>query len=345
MAEISLNERAQYLLRALIDRYIAEGVPVGSGTLAKESGLELSSATVRNVLADLEDLGLITSPHTSAGRVPTVQGYRVFVDSLLTLQPPDDLQVGQLKSRLDRVRDSGSLMQSASHIIAGITQMAGIVTLPRRDQTRVKHIEFMPLGEKRVLVILVIGADDVQNRVITTDRDYQRDELQRAANYLNDKLAGRSVADVKQVLVQELELTKRQMDQLMVTALEMARQILGRDDTPGDYVLSGEVQLMTYQDISDVAKLRDLFEAFNEKRDILTLFDSVLQAERVQIFIGEESGYAPLGNCSVVTSPYYINGKVMGVLGIIGPTRMNYRRVIPVVDITAKLLSAALKQE
>ncbi len=345
MTDISLNDRARHLLRALIDRYIAEGTPVGSSILAKESGLELSSATVRNVLADLEDMGLITSPHTSSGRVPTAQGYRVFVDNLLTLEPLDVVQIDKLKSQLKYLQGAAGLVQSASNLISGITRMAGIVTIPIREETRVQHIEFLPLGDKRVLVVLIIGSEEIQNRVICTERNYSRDELQQAANYLNEKLAGRGVEEVKRVLVHELEATKRQMDKLMVTALEMARQILTKDNKGGDYVLSGEVQLMTYQDISDVAKLRELFEAFNEKREILHLFDHVLQAEGVQIFIGEESGYAPLGNCSVVTSPYRVNGKVLGVLGIIGPTRMNYRQVIPIVDITAKLLGSALKQE
>jgi len=345
MTEISINERARHLLRTLIERYIASGTPVGSGTLAKESGLDLSSATIRNVLADLEELGLIISPHTSAGRIPTAQGYRVFVDNLLTVKPMDDGQVDKLKTQLKLMHKTSGLVQSASQLISGITQMAGIVTLPRRDESKLQHIEFLPLGDKRILVVLVFGPEDIQNRVISTDRIYSRNELQQAANYLNDKLTGQTVEEVKQVLVRELEATKHQMDHLMVTALEMARQILAKDTSEGDYVLSGEVQLMTYQDISDVTKLKSLFEAFTEKREILHLFDHVLRAEGVQIFIGEESGYAALGNCSIVTAPYQVEGQVLGVLGIIGPTRMNYRKVIPIVDITAKLLGAALNQE
>lgn len=345
MNSLSINERAQHLLKVLIEKYIAEGVPIGSRALAKESGLDLSPATIRNVLADLEDLGLIRSPHTSAGRVPTMKGYRVFVDSLVTVQPLIGSQIVKLKSELGRSQGDGRLLKSASSIISEITMMAGIVTLPRQDQSKLRQLEFLPLGDRRVLVIIVVSDGEIQNRVIQVSRDYERDELVSAANYLNSKLVGRSVQEVKKVLLDEMESTRTEMDRLMVSAIEMASQAFSQSaDKEGDYVLSGETQLMAYQDVSDVEKLRQLFEAFNQKREILSLFEHVLRADGVQIFIGEESGYTPLGDFSVVTAPYSADGQVLGVLGVIGPTRMNYNKVIPLVDVTAKLLGAALKQ-
>lgn len=345
MNETPLNDRAQTLLRLLIERYISDGVPVGSRTLAADSQLNLSPATIRHVLADLEDMGLLASPHTSAGRVPTAQGYRVFVDSLLTVQPLGPMELDSLKTRLTRPGSEAELLRRASGLMSEVSQMAGIVTLPRHGKTTLRQVEFLPLSERRVLVVLVINDQEVQNRIIHVNRPYQREELQRAANYLNEHLVGRSVEEVKQRLIRELESTKAEMDRLMVSAMELARAALGDEDGEGDYVLSGETQLMRYQDISDMEKLRSLFEAFSEKQELLHLFENVLQADGVQIFIGEESGYRPLNGCSVVTAPYSVDGQVLGVLGIIGPTRMNYRSLIPMVDVTARLLGAALKSE
>lgn len=346
MNEMPINERAQHLLKVLIEKYIAEGQPVGSRALALDSGLDLSSATIRKVLADLEEVGLIRSPHTSAGRVPTMKGYRVFVDSLVSVSPLKNSLVNELKTQLDRSLDEGFILKSASSLISEITHLAGIVTLPKQEHIRLRQLEFLPLGEGRVLVIIVVNDGEIQNRVIQVKRDFRRDELAAAANYLNSRLAGRNVNEVKDLLVSEMDRTRHEMDQMMVSAIELASQAFAQQETTGgDYVLSGETQLMACEDVSDVEKLRKLFEAFNEKRDILGLFEHVLRADGVQIFIGEESGYTPLGDFSAVTAPYSVDGEILGVLGVIGPTRMNYNKVIPMVDVTAKLLSAALKQD
>ena len=328
-----LNERAQLLLRTLIRHYIRDGQPVGSRTLSRESGMELSAATIRNVMADLEEMGFIRAPHTSAGRIPTVQGYRFFVDSLLTVRPLDELAVSRLKGELQGFGDSKALIKSASQMLSGITHMAGVVTLPRRERIALRHVEFLPLSNRRVLAIVVLGVD----------RDYSQAELEQASNYLNGQFAGKDLHAVRGLLLAEMREDRERMNAMMLTALEMAERTFSANDDEGeDYVLAGETNLMEFADLSDMDKLRQLFEAFNTKRDLLHLLDHCIHADGVQIFIGEESGYQVLDECSIVTAPYAADGKVMGVLGVIGPTRMAYERVIPIVDITAKLLGAAL---
>ena len=334
------------LLKTLIERYIREGQPVGSKVLAKDARLDLSPATIRNVVADLERLGLVSAPHTSAGRVPTELGYRLFIDNLVTIKPMDSSDVQSLADTLDPHSDTPKLVETASSMLSGLTQMVGVVMMPYQQQAALRQIEFLPLSEKRVLAILVINEKDVQNRVIHTDRQYGLPELGRIANYLNAQFIGKDMNTVRRDLLKEMEKAQANMDQLMRSAIEMAHQVFDTAGVAGkpDYVMAGETNLMGYEEMADVSRLRHLFDAFNEKRAILDLLDKSLQAQGVQIFIGHESGYQALDNCSVVTTPYSVNNEVMGVLGIIGPTRMAYDRIIPMVDVTAKLLGAVLNQ-
>ena len=339
-----LNERAQLLLKALIESYIRDGQPVGSRTLSRDSGLSLSSATIRNVMADLEDLGFVASPHTSAGRVPTDKGYRFFVDTLLKLKPLHHEEIEDIERRLGVESANGrSLVQTVSQMLSSASHMAGLVTLPNPHYIALTHIEFVALSENRALAIMVMSNREVQNRVVQLDRYHSQEELRRAANYLNEAFAGRSLPDVRAQLLAQLQETRQHMDQLMRDAIQVAQKVF---DTKGDerveYVIAGETNLMGFAELSNVDRLRRLFEAFNEKHDILRLLDSCLRAEGIQIFIGQESGYRILDDISVVTAPYIVDNQVVGVLGIIGPTRMAYERVIPIVDITAKLLGSAL---
>ena len=340
----SIGDRAQYFLKVLIERYIAEGQPVGSRTLARDAGLDLSPATIRNVMADLEDMGLVCSPHTSSGRVPTVSGYRLFVDSLLTVKPLAKLEIGQLKQQLNLEHEPANLLASASNLLSGFTRMAGIVMLPRRERITLRQIEFLPLSGNRVLTILVTQKDEVHNRIILTKRVYTRVELEQAANLLNHTFAGQTLDMMRKKLFEDIRKTRADLDRTMARAVEMAGQVFESEEPDGsDCLISGQTNLMGFEDLSDMTSLRQLFDAFAEKHEILHLLDQCMQADGVQIFIGEESGYHHLDNCSVVTAPYEVNNQVAGVLGIIGPTRMAYDRVIPIVDVTAKLLGAALK--
>lgn len=345
----TLNERAQQLLRVLIENYIRDGQPVGSRVLSRDSGLSLSSATIRNVMADLEELGFVASPHTSAGRVPTDKGYRFFVDTLLNVRPLDNDAVSEIRRQFDTVQDgSKALVAAASQLLSSVTRLAGVVTLPRSQQASVTQIEFVALSENRVLVVLVFNDREVQNRIIQLERYYSPDELRRASNFLNEQVRGRTLGQVRQEILRQIEETHEHMNQLMVDAISVAQKVF--DVNPGgpggeeqlEYVIAGETNLMGAAAMSNVERLRRLFEAFNEKRDFLHLLDHSLKAEGVQIFIGHESGYQVLDDCSVITAPYASGDSVMGVLGVIGPTRMAYERVIPIVDMTAKLLGAAL---
>lgn len=350
ISEAQISERAQLLLKTLIERYIREGQPVGSKALAQDAGLDISPATVRNVVADLERMGLVHSPHTSAGRMPTEQGYRMFIDNLLTIKPLGSNDVQTLASTLTPQSDVSQLVESASSLLSGFTQMAGVVMLPTPKAAALRQIEFLPLSENRVLAILVFNEKDVQNRVIHTSRAYALAELERIAAYLNAQFMGRNISTVRRDLLKEMENAQASMDKLMRSAIEMAHKVFVEDDTgekaagTQDYVMAGETNLMGYEEMADVPRLRQLFDAFNEKQGILDLLDKSLHAQGVQIFIGHESGYAALDNCSVVTTPYSANDEVLGVLGIIGPTRMAYDRIIPVVDVTAKLLGTVLNQ-
>jgi heat-inducible transcriptional repressor len=341
-----LNERAQRLLRVLVQSYIRDGAPVGSRTLSRDSGLALSSATVRNVMADLESLGFVTSPHTSAGRVPTDRAYRFFVDSLLRAQlPADDASLEEIRRHLGFPADnSKSLVATASQLLSNITHLAGVVTLPLAQAASLTQIEFLALSENRVLVVLVLNDQEVQNRIIQLERHYSSEELRRAANFLNEHCAGRTLPQIHTELVQQLKDTHEHLNQVMLDAIAMAQRLFSQGSPPGDidYVIAGETNLMQLGEMASVDKLKRLFEAFNEKRDILHLLDQSLKAEGIQIFIGQESGYHILDDYSVVTAPYSSEQGVVGVVGVIGPTRMAYERVIPLVDVTAKVLSSAL---
>jgi heat-inducible transcriptional repressor len=341
----ALSERAQYLLKALVERYIRDGEPVGSRTLSRDSGLELSPASIRNIMSDLEELGFVVAPHTSAGRVPTVKGYRMFVDTLLTVQPLAEQEVSRMRKQLDADEaNPQALLASASNLLSSITHMTGVVTLPKREHIAWRHIEFLPLSDNRVLVILVVNDGEVQNRVLNLERGYDAGSLQQIGNYLNSHFAGRDIHEARRELLDEMQRTRESMNQLMLAAIGMAEKVFearGRDEARS-YMMAGETNLMEFAELSDVERLRRLFEAFNQKRDILHVLDKCAAAEGVQIFIGEESGYKVLDAVSVVTAPYSVGDEVVGVLGVIGPTRMAYERVIPIVDVTAKLLSAAL---
>lgn len=338
-----LDERSTRIFKALVEEYIRHGQPVGSNILSRTSGLKLSSATVRNIVADLEAMGFVRSPHTSAGRVPTALGYRLFVDTLLQKRPPiaEDLQ--RMRAHLGPEQGSEDLVGSASDILSGITRLAGVVTLPRGGLAALRQIEFLPLSGCRVLAILVMNQHDVQNRVIQLDRDYSRAELEEIAKYLNTHYAGRDLRTIRRELLRELDAMRADMDRLMRSAIELGDKALAdNEQAGGDYVLAGQGNLLEYQELADLDRLRALFSAFAERRKILHLLDKSAAAEEVQIFIGHESGYDIFDYLSVVAAPYTVNGKVIGVLGVIGPTRMAYDRVIPVVDITARMLGAAL---
>jgi len=339
-----LNERAQSLLRVLVESYIRDGQPVGSRALSRESGLNLSSATIRNVMADLEEFGFVASPHTSAGRIPTDKGYRFFVDTLLRVQPLESSAVTEIRRQLDSSHDSSkALVEAASQLLSSVTQLAGVVTLPSTEQASITHVEFVGLSENRVLAVLVLNDREVQNRIIQLERRYGPDELKRAANFLNEKFRGRTLPQVRQEILRELRETRETMNQVMIDAITFAQQVFDvPTEAPLEYVIAGETNLMGVAELSSVEKLRRLFDAFNEKRDFLHLLDQSLKAQGVQIFIGHESGYQILDDCSIVTAPYSLGDMVVGVLGVIGPTRMAYERVIPIVDVTAKLLGAAL---
>ena len=340
-----LSERSLYLFKALVEHFIQDGAPVGSRTLSKDSSLNLSPATIRNVMADLEDFGLLDSPHTSAGRVPTAKGYRLFVDSLLRVNDLNSIEVEKIAKELDPGNDFKALMQRTSSMLSDITQLAGVVMLPRIEQPKLQHIEFVVLSGNRVLVILVVNDREVQNRIINTSRTYSASELQEASNYLNDIFAGKDLTYVRANILDELEKTKEQLSQSMQTAMEMAQLAFDYEKSKvnsDELFFSGETNLMDIAELCEVDKLKKLFNTFNQKRDILHLLEQAISADGIQIFIGEESGHDVLDNCSVVTSPYEVDGKILGVLGVIGPTRMHYERVIPIVDITARMLGSAL---
>ena len=342
-ADALLDPRARLLLRTLIARYIRDGEPVGSQTLARHAGLDVSSATIRNILAELEDVGLLSAPHTSAGRVPTSQGYRVFVDSLLQIQPLADGEVARLRSELAPGAGTNSLLGSASELVSAMTHFVGVVSVPKREQFAFKHVDFVPLDGQRVLAILVFADNDVQNRILQTRRGYDAGELERIANYLNSHYAGLPLSEARALLLAEMRNAKQEMEALMAQALELADQTLATDAE--DMLVAGQTRLIGVQDLSDLDRLRELFEAFASKREILQVLERTLRAPGVRIFIGEETGMAPLDGVSLVTAPYGVGGRTLGVLGVIGPTRMAYDRVIPVVQAAASVLTQALRPE
>jgi heat-inducible transcriptional repressor len=306
--------------------------------------LDLSPATIRNIVSDLEELGFVSSPHTSAGRVPTNKGYRFFVDTLIKLTPPKGEELLRFRQSLDEAAGNPqALALSVSNLLSAVTSLAGIVTVPRRAQTAVRQIEFLPLSGHRVLAILVVNDREVQNKILNVRRDFGTDELKRASNYLNELFGGRSLPQVRELLLAELKKTRATMNALMVEAIELAQKVFPESEPEREFVVAGETNLMGVDQVGSVETLKGLFEAFGRQRDILHLLDQSMNADGVQIFIGHESGYQLLDSYSIVAAPYVTEDDTMGVLGVIGPTRMAYERVIPIVDITAKLLARALK--
>ncbi|HWU68183.1 MAG TPA: heat-inducible transcriptional repressor HrcA, partial [Stenotrophobium sp.] len=340
----TLDPRAAELLKMLVERYIHDGQPIGSRTLSRMATMGLSPATIRNVMADLDELGFVASPHTSAGRVPTTRGYRYFVDSLLAPESlPDDIYASIADELLPRDRASDDRVQAASALLSSISRMAGVVTVPRRNLAVLRRIEFLPLSDHRVLAILVVNQREVQNRILSVDRDYAADELERYANFINEHFAGRELASLRRILQDDMVEAQTRVNASLRDAVRMAERACGGDAEPQDYVLAGGSNLLGFQEMTDVSRLRNLFDALDRKRDLLSLFDQCLSAQSMQIFIGDESGYRVLDECSVVSAPYYVDGEVAGVLGVIGPTRMAYHRIIPLVSETARLLSQGLK--
>lgn len=340
-----ITEREEQILRFLVDQYIRDGQPVGSRTLSRESGIGLSPATLRNVMGDLEHMGLIVSPHTSAGRIPTAAGYRVFVDRMLEVRPMGSDQINEMRMGMDSCNTEKEILKVASSYLSGFTKMAGIVSVYRKDAPILKQIEFLPLSDRRVLVVLVINEKDVQNRIIDVDRNYDKSELEKATNFINNRFAGFPLQDIRDQLKGELSESRDDMTSQMKKMVEMAGQMFEASeevDNAEQIMVEGQTNLMTCADLSDMETLKVLFDAFDQKRDIYHLLEQCVSADGVQIFIGQESGYSVLDECSLVTAPYNVDGDIVGVLGVVGPTRMAYDRVVPVVDITSRLLSAAL---
>ena len=329
-----LDDRSKLLMKALVERYIADGQPVGSRTLSRASGLELSPATIRNVMSDLEDLGLIVSPHTSAGRIPTARGYRLFVDTMLTVQPT------QYASQSLAPDQPQKVISNAANMLSNLSQFVGVVVAPRRT-SNFRHIEFLRLSERRLLVIIVSPDGDVQNRVIYTELDYSQVQLVETANFLNSHYVGQDIEKVRERLQGEVESLRSEIATLMQAAVTVNSEAIS--ETQDEVIIAGERNLLSVSDFSsDMGHLRRAFELFEQKAQLMRLMDITGQAEGVRIFIGGESQVVPFEDLSIVSSPYEVDGKVVGTLGVIGPTRMAYDRMIQIVDITSKLVSNAL---
>jgi len=333
-----LDDRSKLLLKTLVERYIADGEPVGSRTLSRAAGLELSPATVRNVMSDLEDLGLIVSPHTSAGRIPTARGYRLFVDTMLTVRRERLAVVDGLAGSGLAAEQPRQVLSQAALLLSNLSQFVGVVMTPRRPSV-FRHIEFLSLSDRRVLVILVSPDGDVQNRIIHTQVDYSQQQLQEAANFLNAHYAGLAMDEVRLRLKTEVDALRGEITSLMVKAVDAGSEAMEQDDV----VVSGESNLLSVSEFShDMGHLRKMFDLFEQKTQLMRLLEVSNQADGVRIFIGGESQVVPFEELSVVSAPYAVNGEVVGTLGVIGPQRMHYDRMIQIVDITAKLVSNAL---
>ena len=342
METVSVTDKAQILLKNLIEQYIAGGQPIASKYLARSANMPISPASVRNIMADLEDKGFLKSPHTSAGRIPTEKAYRLFVDSLIKVQPMADVDIKQLSKHLDPDKTAQELVKSASDLLSEITHMAGLVTIPRNEQVVLKHLEFLPLSGERVLVIMVLNDHEVENRVIHGKEAYTDTQLKEISNFLNAHFVGHSLANIRLRIVESMTSDRENMNNLMQATLEMASMVF-ETEQPADFVVAGQENLFEMGQDQRLDDIRALFKAFSLKGDILHLLDRCMNSEGVQLFIGQESGYDLLDECSLVTSSYQIEGQLVGVLGVIGPTRMAYDRVIPIVDTTARVLSAALE--
>ncbi|HVI59342.1 MAG TPA: heat-inducible transcriptional repressor HrcA [Luteimonas sp.] len=343
-SEGHLDPRTRQLLRALIGRYIRDGEPVGSQTLARHAGLDVSAATIRNILSDLEEIGLLSAPHTSAGRVPTARGLRVFVDSLIEWKPPGERQIQMIQEGLAARASTQEVLREASSRLSDISHFVGLVTVPRRDRFAFRHIDFVRLDERRVLAILVFVDGEVQNRAVEVSRPLSPDDLEWIANYLNQNYAGLGLAEIRERLVAELDDQRREVDRRMAATVALAQATLQPGDDE-DMLVSGQTKLMGgTQGLADVERLRELFEAFQRKHELLQVLEGCLRADGVRLFIGEESGVTSMEQCSLIAAPYASGGRVLGVLGVIGPTRMDYDRIITTVQATAQALSRTMAE-
>tara|TARA_B100000965_G_scaffold319356_1_gene280237 strand:+ start:112 stop:1152 length:1041 start_codon:yes stop_codon:yes gene_type:complete len=343
--DLEPNNRAQYLLKVLIQKYISDGSPIGSRTLLEDSGLDLSPATIRHVMSDLEDHGLIRAPHTSSGRIPTARGYRMFVDTLVRYQKPDTDYIDEIQSdlRADNY-DTGQLIDKVSNTLSRITSLAGIVKVPKGDNVSLKRIEFLPLSENRILTILVLNNDEVQNRILDTKEKHSASELQKVSNFINENYANQSLDSIRMKLVSDMDETRLSMNKEMQDIISTASKAMEvADENEDEFIVAGERNLMDFAELSNVEKLKQLFDAFSSKRMMIDLLDRSISADGVQIFIGSESGFSMLDDCSVVAAPYKMSKNQVGVLGVIGPKRMAYDRVVPIVDLTAKMLGSIIE--
>ena len=343
--DLEPNNRAQYLLKVLIQKYISDGSPIGSRTLLEDSGLDLSPATIRHVMSDLEDHGLIRAPHTSSGRIPTARGYRMFVDTLVRYQKPDTDYIDEIQSdlRADNY-DTGQLIDKVSNTLSRITSLAGIVKVPKGDNVSLKRIEFLPLSENRILTILVLNNDEVQNRILDTKEKHSASELQKVSNFINENYVNQSLDSIRMKLVSDMDETRLSMNKEMQDIISTASKAMEvADENEDEFIVAGERNLMDFAEYSNVEKLKQLFDAFSRKRMMIDLLDRSISADGVQIFIGSESGFSMLDDCSVVAAPYKLSKNQVGVLGVIGPKRMAYDRVVPIVDLTAKMLGSIIE--
>jgi len=340
----SLSERADHILKVLIEKYIDEGQPIASRTLASDCQLGVSSATIRNVLADLEARGYLSSPHTSAGRIPTERGYRLFVDHLLTVTDIEQKSIQYLKSELARESDTRRLAESASHMLSELTQLTGIVMVPGSLKETLRHIEFLPLNSCQVLVILVLNEKEVQNFVIDVEREYSDIELNQATNFVNQTFSGQDLSSIRRQLLTMMKQEKNKLSTIMDAAIHVSSKALQQHKQEDNLVIKGESNLLG-SGTGDMTQLKELFEAFSRKKDIIDMLDRCTQSNSLQIFIGKESGKKVFDDLSLITAPYTIGKDVIGVLAVVGPTRIPYQKVIPAVDMTAKILASVLNQD
>lgn len=341
-----IEDRPSQILKALVERYIHDGAPVGSRRLLEDLATPISSATVRSDMVMLEEKGLLCSPHTSAGRIPTELGYRFFVDRLITMSPLAKENVNHVSHQLSATQTPSELVERASHVLSEMTALAGVVVAPKQEMSSLRQIEFLPLSDGRVLVILVLNEQEVQNRIINPGREFTECELQQMANYLNQRFAGEDLIGIKRQVLGDMQTDKAEMDRQMQRAVEMAAKVLDEEDVKPECVVSGQSNLMQMADAGGVDQLQMLFESFQQKKDLLHLMDQCANADGIQVFIGKESGYPVFDECSMIAAPYTdAQQNVLGMMAVIGPKRMAYQEVIPMVDITAKILSAALNRE
>lgn len=345
MNNCQISKRAESLLKHLVSVYLREGMPVGSKTLTQAGITTLSPASVRKILSDLEEQGYLVSPHTSSGRIPTSMGLRYFVDSLQSFHALDSVDLATFQQKLHPNQPTDDLLTTTSNVLSELTHMVGIVSLPKLEQLILKHVEFLPLPDNKILVILVLNEAVVQNRIIVVDRSYTPSELTQISNFLMCHFAGRDLQEVRRELVHQLQSDRIEMDSLMQAVVDIAAKTFKADKPSPDYKLAGQQNLLTHASQITMDHLQKIFNAFTEKQQILEILDKCLHSDGVQLYIGEESGYDALNEYSIVTSRYSVDGKLVGVLGVIGPTRMPYSKIIPIVDLTAKMLSTALEQD